>query len=222
MKRKKQGETADRVGGAVVEWGAALAGFPIPGLGILGERFTSHLREEWTRKSSIALEAAERAAELTREELGEVIANHPRLVPLATRLLYAAAMNGHEDTLRAMGSAFGDAVRDPDGIDESELILTALADLTEDHARTLLLLSAEPPEREDSARVWTAATLAEESKIPPRSAILCLGALLARGLVDAGSGFGRREPSYEITEPGKQVLQALREYANADDGCASA
>jgi hypothetical protein len=47
-------------------------------------------------------------------------------VPLFTRLLYAAGMNGHDDVLEALGQAFGDAVREPSKVNEAEPILAMM------------------------------------------------------------------------------------------------
>src|SRR5688572_11370444 len=54
-------------------------------------------------------------------------ASHPP-VTIDQVLLYAAGMNGHDSTLRAMGGALGYAVRDRESVDECEIILGALAD----------------------------------------------------------------------------------------------
>lgn len=66
---------------------------------------------------------------MSREDLAEAIGENPQFVPLATRLLYAAGLNGHDETLRAMGTALGEALLNPNRLIDCELILTALADL---------------------------------------------------------------------------------------------
>ena len=58
----------------------------------LASRVTRSFRDEYRRNTSTALSAAERRAGMSREELAEAIADDPRLIPLVTRLLYAAGM----------------------------------------------------------------------------------------------------------------------------------
>ena len=85
----------------------------IPGVGPLlaplAKRAFKSIREEWARNSSKALRAAERISGMSREELSDRISDDPRLIPLVTRVLYAAGMTGQDTILRALGTALGDA-----------------------------------------------------------------------------------------------------------------
>ena len=118
--RNEGGENAIDLAGELA--GAAL----LPGFGAFTKVLARGLRQEWTRKGSVALRAAEKASGLTREEMGEAIAEDPRLLPLVTLLLYVAGMNGHDRTLAAMGTVLGDALRERKALDECELILPRL------------------------------------------------------------------------------------------------
>lgn len=69
------------------------------------------MSQEWSRNHSIALEAAEDASGLTREQLADLLAEDAAFVPLSVRLLYAAGISGYEPTLRAMGAIFGQPPR---------------------------------------------------------------------------------------------------------------
>src|SRR5215203_6198735 len=132
----------DQVGGEITDFVLDLAALGVPGAGVVAQPFFRKVREEWTRQRSVALRAAVASSGLgSLEDLMEKITEDPRLIPPVTRLLYAAGMNGHDRTLKAMGAALGRAVREPDAMAECELILTAIADLTQDHARTLQLLT---------------------------------------------------------------------------------
>src|SRR3954447_61548 len=112
MTDRTRGDAAEDIGASALEHLAGLAGIALPGVGTASQWMARKIHEEWARHRSTALRAAERTSGLSREDLAETVSADPRLVPLVTRLLYAAGMNGHDGTLRAMGAAFGDAVRD--------------------------------------------------------------------------------------------------------------
>jgi hypothetical protein len=191
---------------------AAAAAEMIPGVGPFAAVFTRRtmvkMREERERRVSIALGAAERLSGLDREELGDAIAEDPRLVPLLTRILYAAGMNGYDRTLSAMGRALGDAVRDRERIDEVDLILTALADLGAGHVRLLQALAVH------GAWVWPYSF--EHPDLPARVRDRCLATLISRGLVTASTGPAYRV-RYDLSELGRTLLDVLAELETDDD-----
>lgn len=119
----------DGPGGTALEVAASLLDVALPGVGPVFKRLAGQTQAELMRARSVALAAAERSSEMTREELADAIARSPKLIPLVTRLLHAAGQNGYDKTLKAMGTAFGEAVLDPDRVDDCELLLTSLADL---------------------------------------------------------------------------------------------
>jgi len=210
--RSTAGDFAEEVGGEAFEFVLDLVGAAVPGTGVLGRRLLSKVREERTRRQSRALKMAEQRSGLSREDLAEKIVEEPQLIPLVTRLLHAAGMNSHDQTLDALGAAFGRAVAEADSRDECGLILIALADLTEDHTRTLLRLTEEPPKLTGTASVWTPDLLGNSGGLSPRTAALCLAALVARGLVENPTGFGGLTV-LRVTALGFEVLAVLREYA---------
>jgi hypothetical protein len=194
---------------------AAVELIPIvgPAAGVFTRRSMVKIREEHERRVSLALRAAERIAGLTREELGDAIGEDPELVPLVTRILYAAGMNGYDRTLEAMGRALGDAVRDRDRIDEVDLILTALADLTAAHVSVLQALARFSTENADAPHHLY---VREESVLSSRVVELCLAGLVSRGLVDGTTGLDA-VTEYEISELGRTLLAVLAEL-DTDDG----
>lgn len=205
-----------------VDLAGELTGSLVPGLGAPAKLMARRVLQEWRRNGSVALGAAERTSGLTREEIGEAITEDPRLLPLATRLLYAAGMNGHDRTLAAMGAAFGDAVRSREALDECELILTSLADLTDFHTRVLLKLTevapnSAPPDanlpddQQRETRQWTARFLREAmAPMAERVTTLCVAGLVARGLMRTTDTY---LGGYELTELGRVLLDVLEQHA---------
>jgi hypothetical protein len=178
-----------------------------PIAGLLTKRSVAKIREEHARRVSIALQAAERLSGMTRQELGDAIADDPRLVPLVTRVLYAAGMNGHNRTLAAMGAALGDVVRERERLDGAELILTALADLSDAHIHVLVMHTSmcyrrSPPDDEPSAL-----HIRELSGLPSPVVGLCLAGLIGRGLVEATTGLDA-QTEYDISELGRTLWRS--------------
>jgi hypothetical protein len=180
----------------------------------LAGRLAGRIREEWGRNFSTALRAAEEVSKLSREDLAEQLSSQPGLQPMVTRLLYAAGMNGHDATLRAMGMALGKAVREPDRHGECELILLALSDLNAAHTEMLQLLEEKPPPYSESYRPWTSESVMAASTLPKSVAPLVLAAVIARGL--ARQSAGGYDETVSITELGQLVLDVLANYIDAD------
>ena len=114
-----------------------LASIVLPGSGTVVARMFRAVHDERTTNRSLALQAAERTAGMSREDLAERIEARPALVPLVTRLLWEATMTGQGPLLEAMGAAFGAAVDDPVHCQEYELVLGGLRDLRGDDVRVL-------------------------------------------------------------------------------------
>ncbi len=194
------------------------------------KRLARAVRDEHRRRQSVALNLAEEyAGGLSREELTEQIAAHPHLQPLLVRLLHAAGMNGHDRTLRALGGALGTAVADRTRIDECELILTALADLTETHVVVLQQID------DGASNEWTTALVADVLRLSEKVTGLAVATLLSRGLIEQRAiphppnvtpkyDYGGRPPlppqpqrtvlALYITDTGRAVLELLAALAS--------
>ena len=202
-------------GGAVGDVVASLGDSLLPGLGPPVRGLLRSVQAEWARNGSVALQAAEAASGLTREELTEALRAAPRLHPLLTRLLFSAGMNGYDPVLRAMGTALGQAVTESAQVDECELILTALADLNAAHGALLRLLN-DPPDRApegDGSGYWTQETLLAAAAFSERAGELVLAALISRGLA-AIPPMALGTP-VQITALGRVVLDVLDEWKHA-------
>lgn len=180
----------------------------LPGGGPLAKWFIDNIVAERNRRTSLALKTAEHYSGMSREDLAERIAEDATLHPLWLRILHAAGMLGHDDTLQAMGCALSDAITHPEKVDECQLILTALTDLGPTHTSLLKLLSTEGPLRGE-ANVWTPEALADASELPASIVPLVQAALVGRGLalIQAG-GYGG--PTVKLTELGETVLVVFK------------
>ena len=159
---------------------------------------------------------------MTREDLGERIAAHPRLVPIAARVLWQAGMTGQEEILEALGAVLGNAAAHPDRADEAETLLMGVESIRRQHIQLLRAMARSPrwqtKEREPYAGLqppevtalgeaarWNAEALAEASRMSEDEA-----ALVATGLARALSVYGGT--GYQVTDMGVTLLEVLRLY----------
>ena len=181
-----------------------------PILAPFAKRGFRRMREEWARNTSKALRAAERASGMTREQLADAISEDPRLIPLATRVLFAAGMTGQDSILRALGTALGGAVREPDKVDEAELLLIGMTDLRRHHVAILEIMSEDPPQpgRPGGGFVhWHAGLITEKSGYSRDVVTICITGLLSSGLIRAmDDTYGA---AYEISELGRTALAVV-------------
>jgi hypothetical protein len=170
---------------------------------------------EWSRNTSRALRAAERASGMSREELGDQLEQDSRLVPLYIKLVYAAGMNGHDDTLRAMGAVFGLAARAArddldDELADAEDALNAMRELGPRHFTVMADLRRTLPDvGEDGTLSYPrsgASAISERTGLKLRVAKQCLINLEGAGIVeDLNTWDGE---SYELTDLGQAVIAA--------------
>lgn len=194
--------------------GAAVGMLPVVGpfLGPVAERLSGSLRREHARNVSVALRAAERTSGLSREDLGEAIDQDPDLVPLVTRVLYAAGMTGSDEVLKLMGAALGDAINDRIRIDESEMVLAALTNLRAHHLRVLELLAESPPpppitDTQGGIGRWWSRLIQERLDFSEEVVILCVAGLTSGGMLRTVATYGG--DAYELTDLGRALLEVL-------------
>lgn len=181
----------------------------------VGKRMYQAVAAEWQRNRSMALRAAEAATGLTREQIEEWAEEEPRAIPLYLKVLWAAGMNGHDDTLRAMGTVLGAAARataagDEEGFEIAELALRAMGDLTPRHFR-VLAIAAEGvityrEAGEQSLEDLTLDDVAARLSLPSEVVQQCLLNLAGAGLVGTTSVWAGT--AYPISELGRAVVHA--------------
>lgn len=99
----------------------------------------------WQRKFSVALSVAAAHSGKSPRGFKKWLKTDPVAVPLYLTVLWAAGMNGHEETLRAMGAALGRAAyaraeRDKQTFDRVELALRMMKDLLPQHFDVLVFM----------------------------------------------------------------------------------
>jgi hypothetical protein len=189
-----------------------VGGIPLVGdvLSVFTKRGSMRIRQEWARNTSEALRAAERISGRSREELTDCISENPRLISLAVRVLYAAGMTGQDAILRALGTTLGDAVRDPEKIDEAELLLIGMTNLRRYHIAILEIMAKLPlPANPNKVTYWTPENLASESTYSLYLVNICVAGLVQSGLISqVGDAYG---VCYEISDLGRTALEVLDE-----------
>lgn len=196
---------------------------PVVG-GPLGRRLLRPIRQEWKRNTSTALAAAEAASGLNREDLLEFMEKDSRAVPLYLHVLWAAGMNGHDATLRAMGAVLGDAADasrsgDDERLDDLETSLRAMSNLGPRHFRALRHLIANPPR--DSASGGksyancTPNAVAQALGLSEDSTHQCLFNMVGAGLVTQATGLFGGGTGYEATALGEAVERAVQHVSES-------
>lgn len=211
---ERDDELADEVVGAVVGLIPGIGGLLSP----LAERASRAARAEHRRNRSKVMDAAERRSGMSREDLAEAIASQPELVPLATRIMFAAVVTGQARTLEVIGALFGEAASDQRPIDEVDLMLGSISDLHDVHFRFLQACSTTPPtttndDGEQVAGLWLQERLQEHLEVSRGVAVMGVAGLLRAGLIYSESVWAGDH--YRPTEMGEAVLETLRAVATA-------
>ena len=189
----------------------------------LGQRLMRPLRQEWARNTSLSIRAAEQSSGLTREDLAEWVEREPRAVPLYMKILWAAGMNGHDATLRAMGAVLGHAAKasqaeDDDALEDAELALHAMADLGPRHFKVLSALGEGSvvitEDGQENFLQFVPPYVAEKMGLRQPVVHQCLINLAGAGLADTISVLGHM--AYPITDLGRAVLHASQILIDGD------
>jgi hypothetical protein len=186
--------------------------------------FAKKVQAEWTRKSTIVVQAA---IEVAGQDpaIFSALADNPRLTALGQRIAFAAYMSGSDKKLRALGRLLGGAIAARgDKLDEAELLASVFADIGDAEILALELIAGDPPNADDQRRnhqqagtpfegpFWSVEAVQERLPIEPGLAQACLSALARYGLAEALSAYGPRAP-YRITAFGRDFLAVMNAAA---------
>jgi hypothetical protein len=207
----------DRSDGLLPEVSGDILSSLLPGLGPVAGRLGALVRAEWLRNCSKALRAAEIGSGLTREDFAEWVEQEPRAIPLYLKVLWAAGLNGHDKTLKAMGVVLGQAAKatardDEDRFEDAELALRAMADLTPRHFLVLAELAKSETVVDDNGGEYfgqfAPEYIVEHSGQRTEVVEQCLLNLAAAGLSTSRSVYGG--VAYPITDLGRAVVKAVQ------------
>ena len=133
------------LGGA---FGGPVAPFLTAALDPLTTRWMELAAAEWTRKSQVIADAALEASGLSDpEEFLEILDDNPELIALSQKIMWAASISGNSHKLRTLGALLGGVVASRgDRLDETQLLVSALADIEEPHTVVLDILTQPAPD----------------------------------------------------------------------------
>jgi hypothetical protein len=113
-----------------------------PGTTLIAERVAG----EWRRKTRVVTESALGASGLGPDDLGDALTGDPDIIALTQKILQASAASGNRQKLRGLGELLGRAAANPgDRLDETQVLVAALADLEGPHLLVLDVLMQAPP-----------------------------------------------------------------------------
>lgn len=182
---------------------------------IVGKFLSRHLRAEWNRNTSVAVHAAERASGLSREDFAEWINKDSKAAPLFMKVLWVAGMNGHDETLKAIGAVLGRAAKtdNKDEFADAELALHAMSDLGPRHFTVLAALAGGVVVYDENGgenvNQFTPSHIAAVTGLRVSVVHQCLVNLSGAGLVEPVAALGGM--AYPVTPLGKAVLHASQE-----------
>lgn len=189
--------------GLDVTWGIAKAIFGKP------------VVAEWQRNNSDLIRRAEKISGLSREDIAELLETHPDLVPLTTRILFAAGMRHSDEVLKALSAVLADALVNPERVDDAQVYVDVLEKLGAHHIRLLRRaehLMLELPR-------FGATDLYRDSGMSEAMGRICLNDLVQADLLTEARTHMQAvsvssTPMYELTDSGRLVLEVLERVKN--------
>jgi hypothetical protein len=110
-------------------------------------RMADLIVSEWSRKSNVVTATALQASGVDPDEFCEILEGDPALMGLAQRIMWVASISGNDHKLRVLGGLLGGVVGTRgDKLDETGLIVAALADIGTPHAAVLDVLTRPAPD----------------------------------------------------------------------------
>jgi len=216
-----------------------LAPFTAAAVAPLTTRMTELMFAELGRKSNMVTAAALQASGLGPDEFRDVLADDPAVMGLAQRILWVASITGDEHKLRVLGGLLGGAVAcRGDKLDETGLIVTALADIDAPHTAVLDVLTRSAPDDDEQRRratgssgssstgynipsfrmgtdlmmctagAWLPEQIQTELPIQPGFVFACLSVLTRHGLARSLGTYGGAQ-RFQITDFGRAMLEAM-------------
>ena len=178
--------------------------------GIAKVIFGKPILAEWQRNSSDLIRRAEKISGLSREDIAELLETHPDLVPLTTRILFAAGTRHSDEVLKALSAVLAYALVNPEGVDDAQVYVDVLEKLGAHHIRLLKRaehLMLELPR-------FGASDLYRDSGMSDAMGRMSLNDLVQADLLTEARTHVQamsvsNTPMYELTDSGRLVLEVL-------------
>jgi hypothetical protein len=170
---------------------------------------------EWSRKSHVVEESALESSGLDQDDLADVLTGDPDMIALTQKVLQAAAASGNEQKLRGLGGLLGRAAAQGDRLDETQILIAAVADLKAPQVLVLDVLARPAPGQQtvpDRVVGWTPAALKAQVNLDPEFVLACLNTLTRHGLATpiAGTGLATgEEQRFMSTRLGEAIAEAM-------------
>jgi hypothetical protein len=173
--------------------------------------FAERVAAEWRRKSNTVAASALRASGFADPEaFCEALTSDPDMIALTQKILFAAAVTGNEGKLRALGEVLGRAAGGQP-LDETNLLIDALADIEEPHVTVMEVIDRPAPEGRPG---WLPSHVQAEVDLQPDLVLAVLETLNRRGLTDADRNIYGAAPQYMLTSLGSLLLSVMRQAAS--------
>ena len=179
-------------------------------LGLAKSAFWAPMVAEWQRYGSECIRLAERLSGLSREDITERLEMNPDLVPLTTRILFAAGTRHSDEVLKALSAVLANALANPQKVDDAQVYVDVLEKLGAHHIR--LLRRAE--QLMGNLPRFGSLDLFSESGMSDAMARICLNDLVQADLLAEARTHMQavslsNTPMYELTDSGRLVLEVL-------------
>ncbi len=227
---------------------AAFLGAVVPGPGgaILGAALTpcaTRLVEataaEWSRNRQAVEDVALNVSGTGSEEFCDILSVDPALIALTQKIAWAVSQSGNESKVRGFGALLGGAVaRRGDRLDETQMLVAALADMEAPHAVILDVLTRPAPDSDEQRRAaagvpadgphlfpsraqnqavtvearqvaWLPEQIAAEAPMASGFVLTCLGVLTVHGLAAAVPALDGYQ-RFMITELGRGLAEVMK------------
>jgi hypothetical protein len=176
-------------------------------------RMAERVAAEWRRKTSMVAETAMSTAGIADPEaFCDALTSDPGMIALAQKILFAAAVTGNDRKLHALGAVLGRAAQGH-RLDETNVLIDALAAIEEPHVIVMEVIASEAPETRPG---WLSQHVQEKVALEPDLVLAVLSTLARYGLAGSDRNVYGSLDQYMLTRFGHLVLDLMKQAANAE------
>jgi hypothetical protein len=177
-------------------------------------RMAERVAAEWRRKTCVVAETALSTAGIADPEaFCDALTSDPGMIALVQKILFAAAVTGNDRKLHALGAVLGRAAQGH-RLDETNILIDALAALEEPHVIVMEVIASEAPENRPG---WLSQHVQAKVALKPDLVLAVLSTLTRYGLAGSDRNVYGSVDQYMLTRFGHLVLDLMRQAANAEE-----